>query len=851
MITSAHVIVFDSHTDTVTTVQDVEIKQLRVQDKDPNRQVIDLHTTHLDGTKANVPLRELIHPMYTVSQQGVPTNVNKQQKIVVGKYHQWYHSALHDTVYFELCVPYSHHPNALICVDFGAMQQIVHCLREKQIPKFPVHAPSVKQARSPVLRTEIDAAATPLIDSNENGGDVMLQLFDGTRVQMEHVLPKDGRNELQVTAVFSCPPIPDAPFAGTIPSSEYVLHSSMKETFAGMAERALSSPVSFQDKVHLGHASLHFLRNQGGMLPRMVATVRKRSHKGTTAMGCFPQHLHVGLNPIVTNANDRACGTMNPDTCSMAHETYEDQEHLKQSVVRIWHPALGSAVAVRFHVFVDGAKGEVAAVNFTPDNPLWYIGLLRCKLSTELRGPLRDDLDDILNRAKFPPRTDCYKDTEEGRERFRMVHALLEGPADSTSYASFVSNREHRLELDPCLEQGHQDALLLKHDALCFQLHLVVDGARNATNGACIAGQVVPSLLRKAHTYTSFAGALKGHRIAPDGKNCLYDSATVDLQAQRYLSWETIPTLGEETDRSVDMNKQYHYFCVAHTGLNALVDVLTMAETFGASPTTPTANLVRMPSSEHQFRADVSFGIGNDKKRMPDFTGPLPLVRERVVTEKGSIKSVRRKGKTLEMQTVYFDDGSQLTLPRNSPLVRTDERDGKIKYVPRVKDARNMSLRKTHCIGKPRHMIMFTGLETVAQQIDREHITDDMVIDGTTTVLQGQEMHLLKLISEQQFARSGPYRVTIGKGPSRVSFLGDRECDELPQIRNEVDANNKWSEGFRPVIGYTKQRRKNMEGHHWVYPTYLEKKQSKPSAAESRPLKKQRRLSSYCTSTTV
>ena len=376
----------------------------------------------------------------------------------------------------------------------------------------------------------------------------MLQLFDGTRVQMEHVLPKDGRNELQVTAVFSCPPIPDAPFAGTIPSSEYVLHSSMKETFAGMAERALSSPVSFQDKVHLGHASLHFLRNQGGMLPRMVATVRKRSHKGTTAMGCFPQHLHVGLNPIVTNANDSACGTMNPDTCSMAHETYEDQEHLKQSVVRIWHPALGSAVAVRFHVFVDGAKGEVAAVNFTPDNPLWYIGLLRCKLSTELRGPLRDDLDDILNRAKFPPRTDCYKDTEEGRERFRMVHALLEGPTDSASYASFVSNREHRLELDPCLEQGHQDALLLKHDALPFQLHLVVDGARNATNGACIAGQVVPSLLRKAHTYASFAGALKGHRISPDGKTCLYDSATVDLQAQRYLSWSTIPTFDEDDD---------------------------------------------------------------------------------------------------------------------------------------------------------------------------------------------------------------------------------------------------------------------------------------------------------------
>ena len=54
--------------------------------------------------------------------------------------------------------------------------------------------------------------------------------------------------------------------------------------------------------------------------------------------------------------------------------------------------------------------------------------------------------------------------------------------------------------------------------------------------------------------------------------------------------------------------------------------------------------------------------------------------------------------------------------------------------------------------------------------------------------------------------------------------MGDRECDELPKIRNEVDANNKWSEGFRPVIGYTKQRRKNMEGHHWVYPTYLEKK---------------------------
>ena len=146
-------------------------------------------------------------------------------------------------------------------------------------------------------------------------------------------------------------------------------------------------------------------------------------------------------------------------------------------------------------------------------------------------------------------------------------------------------------------------------------------------------------------------------------------------------------------------------------------------------------------------------------------------------------------------------------------------------------------------------MIMFTGLETVAQQIDREHITDDMVIDGTTTVLQGQEMHLLKLISEQQFARSGPYRVTIGKGPSRVSFLGDRECDELPQIRNEVDANNKWSEGFRPVIGYTKQRRKNMEAI--IGCTRRTQQQRKPSAAESRPLKKQRRLSSYCTSTTV
>ena len=855
----AKVIVHDQHADTTVVLFDLPISQLTVQDRNPNTQVIDLHSVSTEnGGKEHLSLASLVGPMYIVSQQQVPTNIDEKRKVIMDKYQLWYNGGdLQGTVYFEVSAPYHNHPDARLCVNFDAMQHIVYQLRERTIPTYPVRPPFSKMERSPVSRIQDDPVVegtAPIEDTViQDAPSVMLRMVDGTCLRMEHELEMDGRNELQVTAVFLSPPTPDAPYTGTIPSSEYILSSSMTDTLAGMAERVLSSSISFKDKVHLGHASLHFLRNQGGMLPRMVATVRKSSplspqlmgaKKSCTAVGCFPQQLHLGLNPIVTNANDRASGTMDPDTCSMAENTFEDQEHLKQSVVRVWHPTLGSAVAVRFHVLVHGSKGDVAVVNVTPDQPLWHVSLLRCKLSTDLRPPLKDDLDDIINTTKFPPRTDCYHNTQDGEERSQMIHALLEGPVHNETYATFVAREKTRLELEPCLNDQDQDTLSLKH-ALPFHVRMVVDGGRNATNGPCIAGQAVSFLQQKAYSYISFAGALKGYQIG--GSHCLYDSATVDLQAQRYLSWEPIPIGGGSTvggGSYTDQDK--HYFCVAHTGLNALVDVLTMAETFGASPTTPTANLVQMPASEHQFHADVSFGLGNEKKRMPVFTGPLPLVRERIVTKKGERRTIRKKKVNVEVETVYFDDGSQLTLPANSPLVRTDELDGQTKYTPNVKEARNVSLRKTHCIGKPRHIKEMSGCGNVAEQMP-DHITPSMVVEGTTTVLIENDMHLLKLI-RQPFARSGPYQVTLEApgNASSVVFMGDRLCDELPQIKG-MDEGNQWTNGIQPVIGYTKQPKKNSEGHHWVYPTYLEKG-AKKSSSTGPPRKKQRRdITSYCT----
>ncbi len=302
-------------------------------------------------------------------------------------------------------------------------------------------------------------SSVPACPDHKFGLPPVFELYDGNRVRMTRLLYLNGENEFQTTAVFIDPANDtDETAAGFVKGADYTVLANQTEVLRGMAKNVRNGNVPMLQKKQVAHASHHYMRNFGARAPKIVATVRRcpKGSKKSSAKGCHPQSLNIGLNPIITAASDRSDAPMDPTTCSekvfagdpLGEGNFADQDHIQQSVVRVWHPLLGSVVAVRFRITVQGEKGDTVELGLAPDNPYWSVSLVRCKLSRTIRPPLHSDISDITNvtfarnvaqwfNGTFALSSDVYADTERGvTMRGLLAWLLVRGPATTNGFFS-------------------------------------------------------------------------------------------------------------------------------------------------------------------------------------------------------------------------------------------------------------------------------------------------------------------------------------------------------------------------------------------------------------------------------
>ena len=307
----------------------------------------------------------------------------------------------------------------------------------------------------------------------------VLHLQDGNAVRLLYELEKDGENTMQVTIVFIDPDISTRDnshdIATGFTASSTMTSSKKRKTCNGVVYTALSNSAkkiefmqsamsncignkskhSFQTKMHLSHTSRHVQMQHGKRLPHMrVKTYRHivsneeegmntnmhPNSKKKTQVGCYPECMLLGMNPVLTSASDRGeGGIMCNETCRewtapwdpYGETNFYDQEVIQLSTVRTWNPSIGSVAAFRFNVTVAGAAGDTGYVEFEPINPMWSIQFVRGKLSATIRKPLRDDMADIISPIIYQKVLG-----ENSLSHVTLAWMLVKGPLNDTDYTS-------------------------------------------------------------------------------------------------------------------------------------------------------------------------------------------------------------------------------------------------------------------------------------------------------------------------------------------------------------------------------------------------------------------------------
>ena len=410
-------------------------------------------------------------------------------------------------------------------------------------------------------------------------------LQDGNRIRLFGTLSHDGENTMQATVVFVDPDISTrkhsreiaSGFAvdtvGTVPSSRkrkkniqtQTTYTTLSDSASKLqfmrtvAEHVREGKLpSFDTKMHLSNASKHFQLQHGKRLPcvrvktyrQLNGTAPHPNVKSYSQYRCFPESMTLGLNPVVTCAGDRGeGGVMCNQTCKertaewdpYGETNFMDHDTIQLSTFRTWDPRLGSVAAFRFNVRVIGKSGDKACVEFQPINPMWHVGFVRGKLSSEIRPALREDMEDLINPDYYAQVTDQLSSPifawllvqgPKGDKGYSELHRRANnaedpvqhnrvpwspGEAYSWTFPPFperVASCNTPIQLsdrDPMISMPREASMvpcMIRGDAI--ELLLDTGGVRNTPEGPYIAGQVVHSI---QNHHTMCASRMMGSKV--------------------------------------------------------------------------------------------------------------------------------------------------------------------------------------------------------------------------------------------------------------------------------------------------------------------------------------------------
>lgn len=419
----------------------------------------------------------------------------------------------------------------------------------------------------------------------------VVYLQDGNRIRLFGTLSHDGENIMQATVVFVDPDISTrkhsreiaSGFAvdtvGTVPSSRKRKKNTQAHTtyttlsnsanklqfMRTVAEHVREGKLpSFDTKMHLSNAAKHFQVQHGKRLPCVRVKTYRHVKKGVaphpnvksySQYRCFPESMTLGLNPVVTCASDRGeGGVMCNQTCKertaewdpCGETNFMDQDTIQLSTFRTWDPVLGSVAAFRFNVIVVGESGDKACVEFQPINPMWHVGFVRGKLSSDLRPALREDMGDLINPEYYAQVTDqlspsmfawllvqgpkgdkCYSELERRPNKVSVSDATTSvqhnrvpwNPSEAYSW-TFPPFPERVAKCNTPVQLGNRDPIIstprqtsivpnmIRGDTV--EVLLDTGGVRNAPEGPYIAGQVVHSI---QNHHTMCASRMMGSKV--------------------------------------------------------------------------------------------------------------------------------------------------------------------------------------------------------------------------------------------------------------------------------------------------------------------------------------------------